>query len=90
MRGTKHLSDMGFMSPQMTSLEKRQGVIGWRNFMKGKISREFLDIQNLHLGLGCHRINGKKCVSQFISKILHITHNQWIFRNFTLRDKQKE
>ena len=22
-------------------------------------------------------------------QILHITHNQWIFRNFTLHDKQK-
>ena len=26
---------------------------------------------------------------QLISRILHITHSQWIFRNFTLHDKQK-
>ena len=26
---------------------------------------------------------------QLISKVLHITHSQWIFRNFTLHDKQK-
>ena len=48
-----------------------------------------MDIQNLHLGLGSHRINGEQWVRQFISKILHITHSQWIFRNFTLHDKQK-
>ena len=26
---------------------------------------------------------------QLISKVLHITHSQWIFRNFTLHNKQK-
>ena len=57
--------------------------------MEGRISREFLDIQNLHLALGNHRINGEQWVRQFIGKILHITHSQWIFRNFTLHDKQK-
>ena len=89
MRGTKHLSEMGCMSPQMTALKRSKDVIGWRNFMEGRISREFLDIQNLHLELGNHRINGEQWVRHFIGKILHITHSQWIFRNFTLHDKQK-
>ena len=35
------------------------------------------------------RIDAKQWTRQFISKILHITHSQWIFRNFTLHDKQK-
>ena len=90
MRGTKRMSEMRHMSSEMMSLAKSQDVIGWRNFMEGRVSREFLDMQNIHLGLGCHRINGEQWVRQFISKILHITHSQWIFRNFTLHDKQKK
>ena len=43
----------------------------------------------MHLVLGCHRINGEQWVKQFISKLLHVTHIQWIFRNFTLHDKQR-
>ena len=33
-------------------------------------------------------LNGSDWVKQFISKILHITHSQWIFRNFSLHDKR--
>ena len=58
MRGTKNLLDMGLMSPQMRRLARSQDTIGWRNFMEGRISKEFLDIQSVHLELGCHRING--------------------------------
>ncbi len=32
-------------------------------------------------------LNGADWAKQFISKILHITHSQWIFRNFSLHDK---
>ena len=89
MRGIKRLSEMEHMSQNMISLARSQDVIGWRNFIEGRVSREFLDIQNLHLGSGCHKINGEQWVRQFIIKILRITHNQWIFRKFTLYDKQK-
>ena len=36
-----------------------------------------------------HTINGEQWVRQFIAKVLHITHSQRIFRNFTLHDKQQ-
>ena len=90
MRGTKNMAEMGCMSPQMTSLAKSQDIIGWKNFMEGRISRHFFDVQNEYLTLGNHRMDAEQWTRQFISKILHITHSQWIFRNFTLHDKQKE
>ena len=76
VRGTKHMADMGCMSPQMASLAKNQDIIGWKNFMERGISRHFFGVQNEYLILGSHRINAKQWVRQFISKILHITHNQ--------------
>ena len=57
--------------------------------MEGRIPRHFYDIQNEYLVLGNHRINAEQWIRQFISKLLHIAHSQWIFRNFTLHDKQK-
>ena len=33
---------------------------------------------------------GGDWTKHFISKILHITHSQWIYRNFALHDKQKD
>ena len=41
MRGTKNFPDMGLMSPQMRRLARSQDKIGWRNFMEGRISKEF-------------------------------------------------
>jgi len=35
-------------------------------------------------------LNGADWAKQFISKILHITHSQWIFHNFSLHDNRHE
>ena len=64
------------MSPQSTSLAKSQDIIEWKNFMEGRISRHFFDVQNEYLTLDSNRTNAEQWVRQFISKILHITHNQ--------------
>ena len=32
-------------------------------------------------------LNGEDWTKQFISKLLQITHSQWIFRNFSLHDR---
>ena len=89
MRGTKNMAEMGHMSPQMRCPAKSQDVIGWKNFMEGRISRWFYHIQNEHLTLGDYNMDALQWTRQLISKVLHITHSQWIFRNFTLHDKQK-
>ena len=73
MRGTKNMAEMGCMSPQMTSLSKSQDIIGWKNFMEGRISRHFFEIQNEYFTLGNDRIDAE----------------QWTRRQFTLHDKQK-
>jgi len=83
------MADLGCKSPQMASLTRGQDIIGWKNFMEGRIFRHFFDVQNEYLTLGSQRSNAEQWVRRFISKILHITHSQWIFRNFALHDKQK-
>jgi len=87
MRGARPLSEMGFMSPQFKALAASQDIIGWREFTEGHISTHFYAIQSFHLAMSRSYLNGEDWTKQFISKILQITHAQWIFRNISLHDK---
>ena len=88
MRGDKPFADMGAMSPRMKALAQSQDKIGYRNFMEGYISIHLYEIQYFHLAMSSNFLNGADWAKQFISKILHITHSQWIFSNFSLHDKR--
>ncbi len=88
MRGDKPFADMGAMSPRMKALAQSQDKIGYRYFMEGYISICFYEIQNFHLAISSSFINGADWAKQVISKILHITHSQWIFCNFSLNDNR--
>ena len=55
--------------------------------MEGRVSLKISSLQRSHLTLTGSRLSTKRWMSQFISKLLHITHSQWIFRNFMLHDK---
>jgi hypothetical protein len=87
MRGDKPLSTMGFLSPQFKALAVSQDLIGWRDFTEGHISTHFYAIQSFHLTMSSSYLNGADWTRQFISKILQITHSQWIFCNISLHDK---
>ena len=87
MRGNKPFASLGAMSPRMKALAISQDKIGWRNFMEGCISAHFYFIQHYHLALSGSYLNGSNWSNSLISKLLHITHLQWIYQNFTLHDK---
>ena len=74
------------MSPTMFAIAESQDLIGWRNFMEGRISSDITALQRNHLTLTGSRLTVKSWTSKFISMILHITHSQWISRNFMLHD----
>jgi hypothetical protein len=88
MRGDKPLSQMGFISPQFKVLANSQDLIGWRDFTEGHISTHFYAIQMFHLTMSSSYLNGEDWIKQFISKILQLTHSQWIFRNISFHDKK--
>ena len=64
-----------------------QTRIGWRNFMEGRISTHFHRLQFCHLIYAKTNMTASSWVKTFISKLLHITHSQWIFRNFMLHER---
>jgi hypothetical protein len=79
MRGNKPFASLGAMFPRMKELANSQEKTGWRNFMEGCISIHFNFIQHCHLA--------SNWTKSLISKLLHITHSQWIYWSFTLHDK---
>lgn len=85
-RGAVKFVDLGKMSPAMSKLAAAQDLIGWRNFMEGRISTHFHRLQQLHLVGTSTYMTPRIWLKQFVSRILHITHSQWIFRNFMLHN----
>jgi hypothetical protein len=71
---------------RMDRLARSQDKIGWRRFMEGMISKEFCKIQDVHGGL-YGTIPGNKWAQCLVTKLLEITHGQWLVRNFLIHDE---
>ena len=57
--------------------------------MEGRVSKYFYKAQHFHLTMSSSLyLNGSDWIRRFITKILHITHSQWIYRNFVLHDRR--
>ena len=88
MWGNKPFTDTRAMSPRIKALAQSQDKIGYHNFMEGYVSIHFYEVQNFHLAMSSSFLNGADWAKQFISKILHITHSQWIFCKYSLHNKR--
>ena len=89
MQNNKPFSQLGYMSNKMPALAESQDKIGWRNFTEGYISSHFYNIQRFHLSMSNNFLNGSDWTKQFISKLLQITHSQWIYQNISLHDRRQ-
>ena len=90
-RGTRSFSSLVAEDPH-TSTNVRvaavsKDLIGWTEFLHGKVSVEIASIQRFHcmMSPSC-RLTGEDWMKAFISHLLQISHSQWIFRNYTLHD----
>ena len=75
------------MSDKMRELATSQDKVGWRRFTEGCITKKFQERQSFHLSMSNSKMNGSDWTKQLISKLLQITHSQWIYRNISLHDK---
>jgi hypothetical protein len=89
MRDNKPFFQLGYMSDKMRALAASQEKIGWQNFTEGYISWHFYNIQQFHLLMSNNFLNSSDWTKQFITKILQITHSQWIYCNISLHDKRQ-
>ena len=89
LRGSTRFGSLGAMSTAMQRLANSQDEIGWREMLEGMVSKEFREIQTAHCMLAPCAMNGDDWVKQFVGKLLLISHSQWIFRNYTLHERQR-
>ena len=93
-RGTQSFASLvakgGFGSLNVKVAAVGQDLNGWTEFLHGKVSVEIVSIQQLHCmsSLSC-RLTGNNWMKAFISHLIQMFHFQWIFRNYTLHDKQR-
>jgi hypothetical protein len=79
----------GPATPLVSSTAASQDLIGWVEFLHGKVSVEFQTIQDIHCTLSSCRMTGEDWMKACVSHLIQILHSQWIFQNFTLHNKQR-
>ena len=87
-RGEIKFAELGQMTEDVSRLARGQDLIGYRNFMEGRVTKEFQKVQGHHLMDADGHLSGFDWVKGLITKVLQITHSQWIFRNMTLHDRE--
>ncbi len=91
--GTRSFSSLGEeggpATPLVSTAASSQDLIGWVEFLHGKVSVEFRTIQDIHCALSSCHMTGEDWMKAFVSHLIQISHSQWIFCNFTLHDKQR-
>ena len=63
-------AEMGDMSPEIWALARSQDLIGWINFMEGRISKSFYEVQSYSLTDAQSHMHGHDWTKKCISKIL--------------------
>jgi hypothetical protein len=84
-QGTRSFSSLVDARGPATSLVStaaaNQDLIGWVEFLHGKVSVEFRTIQDIHCALSSCRMTGEDWMKAFVLHLIQISHSQWIFQN---------
>ena len=63
-----------------------QDTIGWRRFMEGMISKEWITLQREHYTIFGGKYTPEIWAQQLVIKLLEVTHGQWLYRNIQVHD----
>ena len=64
-----------------------QDSIGWRRFMEGMISHEMRPLQEVYTTINGTNRSTLAWGSGFVTRLLEITHGQWLYRCVQIHDK---
>ena len=64
--------------------------LGWRNFTEARISRALFDTQEAWLKQQGSKWHIESWAKQFLTRVLNITHRQWLYRNSRIHIRQVE
>jgi hypothetical protein len=83
----REICEMNQYDQRFQQLAISQDAIGWRRFMEGMICREIRQIQQTYAGLQGMRLSGREWGKGLVTKLLEVTHGQWLYRNVQVHDK---
>ena len=87
-RGGKTMTEVCYgMHDRYQKFARSQDIIGWRRFMEGMISKEIAPLQTTFLNFGGSRLTIERWTVGLITKLLEVTHGQWLYRNVQVHDK---
>ena len=86
-RGQELMEEIVWGAPErFNAMGWSQDKIGWQQFLEGVISKEITRIQQQHYALSGSRMSLERWSSGLITRLLEITHGQWVYRNFIVHD----
>ena len=89
LRGSVKFGEMGPMSRELRELGADMDAIGWRSFTEGRVPKRLRRLQTTHCRLASCQMTGDDWMKAFIGRVVHITHSQWIYRNYTLHERSR-
>jgi hypothetical protein len=72
--------------PQFQALVRSQDTIGWRRFLEGMILKEIVALQQQFYTVNGSHMSLDKWSSGLITRLLEITHGQWLYQNFMVHN----
>jgi ABC-type Fe3+ transport system substrate-binding protein len=79
----------GWRAGAYSSLANSMDKIGWRRFMEWMISKEIIAIQRKAEDNGRCKMTVKNRSAGLVTKLLEVTHGQWLYRNVHVHDMVK-
>ena len=86
-KGNKSFTASCHPSLQITN---HQDMIGWNNFVEGKLSTEIRTIQANYLKSTDTTTNIQQWIITVITQLLQMVHSQWIYRNEVVHSRSKD
>ena len=73
---------------QYQGMARAQDMIGWLQLiMEGMICKEIQAIQKTYTSLSGLRISVERWTGELVTKLLEVTHGQWLYQNIPVHDK---
>ena len=72
--------------PRFKHMSVSQDTIRWRRFLEGMILTEITNIQRLYIAVNGSRMSLDTWCTRLITRLLEITHGQWLYRNYIVHD----
>jgi hypothetical protein len=86
-RGRYSMTHIVRAHPDLHDFGHHHDTLGWDNFMEGRICTQFFRLQATTLIQNSSKWTINAWSSQFIKRVLHITHRQWLYRNARIHIK---